>query len=137
MTEENKSGQNESNDDLRPKTYTAWSPSNNKYRFDADDEIRGVSSTKTPRQRARLSGIFLTRLAIVWGVLSFIGALILAFTKECQDYESGGFFGTYCAEETYPYVAWAIAGLLANLMVSCFLYAVGSYIEAQMSEPEG
>jgi len=91
-----------------------------------------VALTASPRERARKSGKYLARLGISWGILSIIGAIIIAFQSDCEDYSSTY---DYCrGDETYPYVDWAIGSLFVNLIVASFLYAIGSYIEARMSE---
>ena len=91
--------------------------------------IKKHNSSK-PEIRARAAGRYLAWLATVWGVLSIIGAVILMFVRNCIDQSDWG----TCYEYEHPFVTWAIVSLLANLIVSSFMYAVGTYIEAKMSK---
>ncbi|MCE2817621.1 MAG: hypothetical protein LW686_03080 [Ilumatobacteraceae bacterium] len=91
-----------------------------------------VALTASPHERARRSGKYLARLGISWGILSVIGAIIIAFQSDCEDYSSAY---DYCrVDETYPYVGWAIGSIFANIVIASLLYAIGSYIEARMTE---
>jgi hypothetical protein len=90
-----------------------------------------VALTAGPRERARKSGRYLARLAMSWGILSIIGAIIIAFQSTCIDRSE---YSDTCYENSYPNVDWAIGSIFVNLIVASFLYAIGSYIEARMSE---
>jgi|LakMenEpi03Aug12_release.lakeMendotaPanAssembly.Ray.scaffolds.fasta_scaffold1735441_1 hypothetical protein len=84
-----------------------------------------------PEVRARAAGRYLARLATAWGILSIIGAVIMMFVRTCIDQSD---WSDTCYEYEHPFVTWAIVSLLANLIVSSFMYAVGTYIEAKMSK---
>jgi len=86
----------------------------------------------SPQNRARAAGRYLARLASIWGVLSIIGAVIMMFFRTCVDQ---GDYGT-CWEYERPYITWAIVSLLGNLIVASFMYSVGTYIEAKMSDSD-
>jgi hypothetical protein len=90
-----------------------------------------VALTASPRERARKSGKYLARLAMSWGILSIIGAIIIALQTTCIDRSE---YSDTCYENSYPYVDWAFGSLLANLLIASCMYAVGSYIEARMTE---
>lgn len=85
----------------------------------------------SPRERARNSGKYLAGLGISWGILSIIGAIIIAFQSSCSEVSE---YSDSCLEKTYPNVDWAVGSIFVNVIVASFLYAVGTYIEARMSE---
>lgn len=85
----------------------------------------------SPEIRARAAGRYLANLAVAWGLLSILGALIMMLQTRCDE---GYSYGSCDGDLTHPYVAWAIASLLANLIVASFMYAIGTYIEARMSK---
>jgi hypothetical protein len=86
----------------------------------------------SPKTRAIFAGRLLARLAAVWAVLSIIGAVIMLFLRTCTDEGNWG----SCYEYEHPYVVWAIVSLLINLLVSSFLYACGTFIEARLTESD-
>jgi hypothetical protein len=73
----------------------------------------------------------LAGLGISWGILSIIGAIIIAFQSSCSEVSE---YTDSCLEKTYPNVDWAVGSIFVNVIVASFLYAVGTYIEARMSE---
>jgi hypothetical protein len=90
-----------------------------------------VALTASPHDRARRSGKYLARLGISWGILSIIGAIIIGFQSTCTDRSE---YSDTCYEKVYPNVDWAIGSIFINIVVASFLYAIGSYIEARMTE---
>ena len=67
--------------------------------------------------------------------LSIIGAIILAFiTEEGECVDTGAFGTCYEYATTRPYIEWAILSLFSALILSSFLYAFGSYVEARMKK---
>ena len=88
-------------------------------------------SMSTPEKRAHASGRYLSRLALTWGALSSIGAIIMMYQTHCED---GYSYGSCDTLFTHPYFRWAIVSLLANLIIASFMYTVGTYIEARMAQ---
>jgi len=81
--------------------------------------------------RARIAGQNLSRLDSVWAALSILGAIIMILIKECADTSDYGRL-----EYERPYAIWAIVSLLANLMVTSLMRAIGTYIEAKMTSTD-
>jgi|688.fasta_scaffold549991_2 hypothetical protein len=95
------------------------------------NDVRGFF-VSAPEKRAHASGRYLSRLSLSWGILSVIGAIIMMFQTECEDYSESY---SYCrVDVTHPYVNWAIVSLLANLIIASFMYTIGTYIEARMAQ---
>ena len=90
-----------------------------------------LASVSTPERRAHASGRYLSRLALTWGALSSIGAIIMMYQTHCED---GYSYGSCDTLFTHPYFRWAIVSLLANLIIASFMYTVGTYIEARMAQ---
>ena len=96
-----------------------------------------LSLAASPEKRAIAAGRYLCRLAVTYGVLSVIGAVILALitseTNECID---RAIFSDSCYEYATerPFLTWAIVSLLISLIVASFLFAFGSYVEARMKK---
>ena len=91
----------------------------------------------SPEKRAIAAGRYLCRLALTYGILSVIGAIVMALiTRESDEcvYESS--FSNTCYEYAMerPFLTWAIVSLLISLIVASFLFAFGSYVEARMSK---
>lgn len=96
-----------------------------------------LSLSTSPEKRAIAAGRYLCRLAVTYGILSIIGAVILALitseTNECID---RAIFSDSCYEYATerPFLTWAIVSLLISLIVASFLFAFGSYVEARMKK---
>jgi hypothetical protein len=91
----------------------------------------------SPEKRAIAAGRYLCRLAMIYGVLSVIGAIVMVFIKEeTNECVSEAIFSDSCYEYAIerPYLTWAIVSLLVSLIVASFLFAFGSYVEAKMSK---
>ena len=96
-----------------------------------------LSLSASPEKRAIAAGRYLCRLAITYAILSIIGAIILAFiTEEGKECVDSGIFTDTCYEyaTVHPYIEWAILSLFSALILSSFLYAFGSYVEARMKK---
>lgn len=96
-----------------------------------------LSLSASPENRAIAAGRYLCRLAITYAILSIIGAIILAFiTEEGTECVDSGIFTDTCYEyaTVHPYIEWAILSLFSALILSSFLYAFGSYVEARMKK---
>ena len=94
-----------------------------------------LAVTASPEKRAIAAGRYLCRLAVSYAILSVIGAIILAFiTEEGECVETGAFGTCYEYATTRPYIEWAILSLFSALIISSFLYAFGSYVEARMKK---
>jgi hypothetical protein len=94
-----------------------------------------LAVTASPEKRAIAAGRYLCRLAVTYAILSIIGAIILAFiTEEGECVDTGAFDTCYEYATTRPYIEWAILSLFSALILSSFLYAFGSYVEARMKK---
>jgi hypothetical protein len=96
-----------------------------------------LAMTASPEKRAIAAGRYLCRLAVTYAILSIIGAIILAFiTEEGKECVDSGIFTDTCYEyaTVHPYIEWAILSLFSALILSSFLYAFGSYVEARMKK---
>ena len=96
-----------------------------------------LAVTASPEKRAIAAGRYLCRLAVSYAILSVIGAIILAFiTEEGTECVDSGIFTDTCYEyaTVHPYIEWAILSLFSALILSSFLYAFGSYVEARMKK---
>lgn len=101
-------------------------------------KIHPILAMKTsPEKRAIAAGRYLCRLALTYGILSIIGAIIMALIKRESDVCLYRFsFDDSCSEYAMerPYLTWAIVSLLISLIVASFLFAFGSYVEAKMNK---
>lgn len=91
----------------------------------------------SPEKRAIAAGRYLCRLALTYGILSVIGAIIMALiTRESDECIDRSIFSDSCYEYGMerPYLTWAIVSLLISLIVASFLFAFGSYVEAKMTK---
>jgi len=96
-----------------------------------------LAMTASPEKRAIAAGRYLCRLAVTYAILSIIGAIILALiTEEGKECVDSGIFTDTCYEyaTVHPYIEWAILSLFSALILSSFLYAFGSYVEARMKK---
>ena len=97
-----------------------------------------LAVTASPEKRAIAAGRYLCRLAVTYAILSVIGAIILAFIteKDLTECVDSGIFTDTCYEyaTVHPYIEWAILSLFSALILSSFLYAFGSYVEARMKK---
>lgn len=87
-----------------------------------------------PESRAIFAARMLCRLALVYGILSVIGAIIMMTITAEGECVSRSVFSDSCWEYATdrPYMVWAIVSLFGALILASLLYAVGSYIEARM-----
>ena len=87
-----------------------------------------------PESRAIFAARMLCRLALVYGILSIIGATIMMFITTEGDCAVRSPFTDTCweYETNRPFLVWAIVSLFGALILASLLYSIGSYIEARM-----
>ena len=82
----------------------------------------------------RESGIFFSKVVVILGfvqlALGTIGLIIVGNQTVEDCYES--WFGTTRCDDTTPFLGYALAAIIPNLLISSLLIAFGCYINVKL-----